>query len=87
MFSLGDARIKRVRRILRKYAVGLGVNLEHPHLLRHHFASVAFKNGFSPGEVAQMLGHRDGGTLALQVYGHVIADHLKSKVATLKMVA
>ena len=87
VFSLGDARIKRVRRILRKYAVGLGVNLEHPHLLRHHFASVAFKNGFSPGEVAAMLGHRDGGTLALQVYGHVIADHLKSKVANLKMVA
>jgi site-specific recombinase XerD len=37
--------------------------------------------------VAAMLGHRDGGTLALQVYGHVIADHLKSKVANLKMVA
>lgn len=87
VFSLGDARIKRVRRILRKYAVGLGLNLEHPHLLRHHFASVAFANGFSPGEVALMLGHRDGGTLALQVYGHVIPSQLKSKVSNLKMVA
>ncbi len=87
VFSLGSARIKRVRRILRKYSTGLGLNLEHPHLLRHHFASVAFASGFSPGEVAQMLGHRDGGALALQVYGHVIPSQLKSKVLHLKMVA
>jgi integrase len=85
VFSLGDARIKRVRRILRKYALGLGINLEHPHLLRHNFASVAFANGFSAGEVAQMLGHKDGGALALQVYGHVIPSQLKMKVANLKM--
>jgi integrase len=87
IFSLGDARIKRVRRILRKYSAGLGINLEHPHLLRHYFASVAFANGFSAGEVAQMLGHRDGGALALQVYGHVIPSQLKTKVAQLRMVA
>ncbi|MBA3353570.1 MAG: hypothetical protein H0U23_14330 [Blastocatellia bacterium] len=61
--------------------------MEHPHLLRHHFASVAFANGFSAGEVAQMLGHRDGGALALQVYGHVIPTQLKSKVLSLRMAA
>jgi integrase len=85
VFQVGDYRIKRARRILRKYALGLGVGLTYPHSLRHHFASVAFANGFSAGEVAQMLGHKDGGTLALQVYGHVIASQLKTKVANLRM--
>jgi integrase len=85
VFEMGDYRIKRVRRLLRKYAVGLGIGLTYPHALRHHFASVAFANGFSAGEVAQMLGHKDGGALALQVYGHVIPSQLKAKVANLKM--
>jgi len=87
VFSLGDARIKRVRRLLRKYAVGLGIGLTYPHALRHHFASVAFAAGFSAGEVALMLGHKDGGALALRVYGHVIPSQLKQKVSTLRMVA
>ncbi len=85
VFEMGDYRIKRVRRLLRKYAIGLGLGLTYPHSLRHHFASVAFANGFSAGEVAQMLGHKDGGALALQVYGHVIPSQLKAKVANLKM--
>jgi site-specific recombinase XerD len=85
VFEMGDYRIKRVRRLLRKYAVGLGLGLTYPHALRHHFASVAFANGFSAGEVAQMLGHKDGGALALQVYGHVIPTQLKMKVANLRM--
>jgi integrase len=85
VFEMGDYRIKRVRRLLRKYAVGLGIGLTYPHALRHHFASVAFANGFSAGEVAQMLGHKDGGALALQVYGHVIPSQLKTKVAQLRI--
>ncbi len=87
VFQMGDYRIKRARRLLRKYAVGLGIGLTYPHAFRHHFASVAFANGFSAGEVAQMLGHKDGGALALKVYGHVIRTQLKSKVAQLRMVA
>lgn len=87
VFEIGDYRVKRVRRLLRKYAVGLGLDLTYPHALRHHFASVAFASGFSPGEVAQMLGHKDGGTLALRVYGHVIATQLKTKVAQLRIAA
>ncbi len=87
VFAFGNARIKRARRLLRKYAVGLGIGLTYPHALRHHFASVAFAGGFSAGEVAQMLGHKDGGALALKVYGHVIPTQLKSKVANLRMVA
>lgn len=87
VFSMGDARIKSVRRLLRKYANGLGIGLTYPHALRHHFASVAFAGGFSAGEVALMLGHKDGGALALRVYGHVIPTQLKLKVLTLRMAA
>jgi integrase len=87
VFEMGDCRIKKARRILRKYSVGLGLDLSYPHALRHAFASVAFASGLSAGEVAKMLGHRDGGQLALAVYGHVIPSQLKSKVNALRIAA
>ncbi len=87
VFQMGDCRIKKARRILRKYSVGLGLDLSYPHALRHAFASVAFASSLSAGEVAPMLGHRDGGVLALRVYGHVIPSQLKSKVSGLRIAA
>lgn len=87
IFEMGDFRIKQARRILKKYARGLGVGLTYPHALRHNLASVSFSMGLSAGEVASMLGHTDGGTLALQTYGHVIPSQLKSKVNALRIAA
>lgn len=80
-----DNEFKKVRRIMRKFAVGLGIDLSYPHALRHHMASVALANGFSPGEVALMLGHQDGGALVLKTYGHVIPTVLDQKVAQLRI--
>jgi integrase len=82
-----DNEFKKVRRIMRKFAVGLGIGLSYPHALRHHMASIALANGFSPGEVALMLGHQDGGALVLKTYGHVIPTVLDRKVATLRIAA
>lgn len=82
-----DNEFKKVRRIMRKFAVGLGIGLSYPHALRHHMASVALANGFSPGEVALMLGHQDGGALVLKTYGHVIPTVLDRKVAELRIAA
>ena len=45
----------------------------------------ALARGFSAGEVAEMLGHSDGGALVLRVYGHVIRGELRRKVANLSM--
>ncbi len=70
---------------MRKFAVGLGLDLSYPHALRHHFASVALAAGFSPAEVARMLGHRDGGALLLKTYAHVIKDVLDYKVSRLRI--
>jgi len=80
-----DNEFKKVRRIMRKFAVGLGIGLSYPHALRHHMASVALANGFSPGEVALMLGHQDRGALVLKTYGHVIPSVLDRKVAQLRI--
>jgi site-specific recombinase XerD len=80
-----DNEFKKVRRIMRKFAVGLGIDLTYPHALRHHLASVALANGFSPGEVALMLGHQDRGALVLKTYGHVIPTVLDDKVAKLRI--
>lgn len=85
VFAMGTHRIKRVRRIMRKYATGFGIDLAYPHALRHHFASLALSRGFSPGETAEMLGHQDGGVLVLRTYGHVMQSSLKGKVATLSL--
>jgi integrase len=42
----------------------------HLHSLRHYAATQMLAGGVSPREVAEALGHSDGGRLALQVYGH-----------------
>lgn len=42
----------------------------HLHSLRHYAATQMLARGVSVRDVAQALGHSDGGRLALQVYGH-----------------
>lgn len=85
VWKIGSDRVKTVRSIMRTYATGFGLDLTYPHALRHHFASVALARGFSAGEVAEMLGHSDGGALVLRVYGHVIRGELRRKVASFSM--
>jgi hypothetical protein len=80
-----DNEFKKVRRIMRRFANGLGIGLTYPHALRHHLASVALAGGFSAAEVALMLGHKDGGALVLRTYGHVIRSVLDEKVAGLRI--
>lgn len=44
------------------------------HMLRHACATMMLRNGASPEQVAQQLGHRDGGALIRQRYGHLLSD-------------
>ena len=85
VWQFSDRRIKAVRRVMRKFADGLGLDLRYPHALRHHFASVALAAGLSAAEVARMLGHRDGGALVLRTYAHVVRDVLHQKVSQLRI--
>jgi integrase len=85
IFPFGSTRIARMRRILRKFAKGFEIDLEFPHALRHYFASRALMAGFSPAEVAKMLGHNDGGQLVLRTYGHLDDAILRQKAETLRL--
>ncbi len=45
------------------------------HDLRHYFASTCIESGVDIPTVAKWLGHKDGGALAMKVYGHLRKEH------------
>jgi len=53
--------------------------LDFPHLshhdLRHLFATRCIESGVDIPTVSRWLGHKDGGVLAMRVYGHLREDH------------
>lgn len=48
----------------------------HVHTLRHSAASFLAAAGVPPSDIAAVLGHKDGGALALRVYVHPMAEGL-----------
>lgn len=70
--------------MLKKYANALQIDLKILHAGRHVFASFALEAGFTPKEVAEMLGHSDGGVLVMRTYGHLIEKSYKAKVRTFR---
>ncbi|MFM8471808.1 MAG: tyrosine-type recombinase/integrase [Limisphaerales bacterium] len=47
------------------------------HDLRHLFATRCIESGVDIPTVSRWLGHKDGGALAMKVYGHLRNDHSK----------
>src|SRR5215217_6776565 len=47
-----------------------GVPWATPHKLRHGVASLMAESGYGAADIAALLGHADGGALALRVYVH-----------------
>lgn len=45
------------------------------HDLRHLFATVCIESGVDIPTVSKWLGHKDGGALAMKVYGHLRNEH------------
>lgn len=52
----------------------LGVAPLTNHGLRHFFASVCIASGVDIPTVSRWLGHADGGSLAMETYGHLLKD-------------
>ena len=53
--------------------------LAYPHFthhdLRHFFATTCIESGVDIPTVSRWLGHKDGGALAMRVYGHLRQEH------------
>jgi integrase len=59
--------------------------LEYPnfthHDLRHFFATTCIEAGIDIPTISQWLGHKDGGALAMKVYGHLRDEHSEKMIA------
>lgn len=53
----------------------VGIARLRHHDLRHLFASTCIESGVDIPTVSRWLGHKDGGALAMKVYGHLRRDH------------
>lgn len=53
--------------------------LEYPHFthhdFRHFFATTCIESGVDIPTISRWLGHKDGGALAMRVYGHLRQEH------------
>jgi len=66
-----------------KNPAGLGMPHVHLHSLRHFAATELLAGGVSPSDTAQLLGHADGGQLALRTYAHATDERQRQAAAIL----
>ncbi|MBK1884787.1 site-specific integrase [Luteolibacter pohnpeiensis] len=53
----------------------IGIPRLRIHDLRHWFATYAIEKGVDIPTVSKWLGHKDGGALAMRIYGHLRDEH------------
>ena len=68
-------RVRKFNRSLKNACKKLGLHHLTHHDLRHLFATRAIESGVPIPTVAKWLGHKDGGVLAMQTYGHLRDKH------------
>ncbi|HOX57218.1 MAG TPA: site-specific integrase [Candidatus Paceibacterota bacterium] len=67
--------VAECERAMTRAAKELGIKRLTHHDLRHLFATRCIESGVPIQTVSRWLGHRDGGALAMRVYGHLRDDH------------
>jgi integrase len=67
--------IKSARKCLETASRRLEIPRFTHHDFRHFFATTCIESGVDIPTVSKWLGHRDGGALAMKVYGHLRQDH------------
>ena len=84
-FDLDQNAVERLERVMKRFAKGFKIDLTFFHAFRHYFASRCLLSGFTVQEVAKLLGHSDNGVLVLKTYGHICSDHMKERLAGLRL--
>jgi integrase len=68
-------RVRECQKAMNRAAKAVGmVRITH-HDLRHLFATLCIESGVDIPTVSRWLGHKDGGALAMKVYGHLRDQH------------
>ena len=67
--------IKECLQAMTRAAKVIGMTRITHHHLRHLFATRCIESGVDIPTVSRWLGHRDGGALAMRVYGHLRQQH------------
>ena len=68
-------RVFEAEKSMRRAAGIVGIPRLRHHDLRHLFASTCIESGVDIPTVSRWLGHKDGGALAMKVYGHLRQEH------------
>lgn len=76
--------VRECQKAMNRAATEIGMARITHHDLRHLFATRCIESGVDIPTVARWLGHKDGGALAMRVYGHLRDAHsqvMASKVS------
>jgi integrase len=68
-------KVKECLQAMRRAAKVVGMDEITHHDLRHLFATRCIESGVDIPTVSRWLGHKDGGALAMKVYGHLRDNH------------
>lgn len=74
------AQIHDAKKCLGTASRGLGYHRFTHHDFRHFFATTCIEAGVDIPTVSRWLGHKDGGSLAMRVYGHLRQEHSFSMI-------
>jgi len=85
-----DATVTKVfeaQKSLDSAAKKAGVRRLTHHDLRHLFATTCIEAGIDIPTVARLLGHKDGGALAMKTYGHLRDEHAQKMIQRVRYAA
>jgi integrase len=68
-------RVRECQKAIDRVCKKLGIIRFTHHDLRHLFATRCIESGVDIPTVSRWLGHKDGGALAMKVYGHLRDQH------------
>ena len=68
-------KVRECQKALDSACKKLGIERITHHDLRHLFATLCIESGVDIPTVSRWLGHKDGGALAMKVYGHLRDQH------------
>jgi integrase len=68
-------RVRECQKSMNRAAEAVKMARITHHDLRHLFATLCIESGVDIPTVSRWLGHKDGGALAMKVYGHLRDQH------------